>query len=373
MEFNEVHKGIDSLYLSFWGDLKKGLLEELQTKKFQAQSEHDEDQAQAIKVIGNHSFEVRDKGQGFYSYILADNWFYIKISASRKKLVPTVTVQISSELLNCSGLDYSVNQLRSILNDHIMTIQKERVKRADIFIDFVTDTDFEAVSRKSWVTRADKINNYWTGNVFTGWTIGMGGDISARLYDKTVEICISKKVFFKEIWSRQGWQRGHKVNRLEFELKRTYLSQLSIDSVSELTNGQNDIWRFCTEAWLRLAIESNDENRSRWANHPVWDEIQGIRFGNGSYAGLKREVSKLRMPSEERLFINGLGYLISFAVIHGYDNLAAAAMGFLEAAGTYLDIRAIDSTKFTDSMDYIKKKMNLKKRKFNKLDNEVPF
>lgn len=373
MEFKEVHKGIDTLYLSFWGDLKTGLLEELDKKKRLAQSEDPEYQAQAIKAIGNHCFEVRDKGQGYYKYILADNWFYVKISASGKKLLPTVTVRFSSELLNCYGVEYSVDQLRSLLGDHIMIIQREKVQRADIFVDFANDTDFEAISRESWVTKVDNIDKHYRAGQFTGWSIGMGGDISARLYDKTIEIVVNRKEFFKEIWLKQGWQAGQRVNRLEFELKRTYLSQLSIDTVSELMSGQNDIWRLCSQSWLRLAIDNGDENRSRWNTHSVWLNIQETRFGDGCYVGLKREVTKSRMPNEERLFINGLGYLISFAVIHGYDNLAEAAIAFLRAAGEHLDVRAIDSDKFTDSLDYVKKKMDLKKRKFNKLNDEVPF
>jgi hypothetical protein len=373
MEFKEVHKGIDSLYLSFWGDLKEGLLDEFEAKKQLAQSENLEDQALAVKIIDDHCFEIRDKGQGFYSYVLADNWFYIKISASRKKLIPTVAVQISSELLNCSGFDYSVSHLRALLENHLITIQKERIKRVDIFVDFITDIDFEAISRKSWIARADKVNNYWTGNIFSGWTVGMGGDIAARLYDKTIEISISKKDFFKEIWSKQGWQPGQRVCRLEFELKRNFLSQLGVNSDSEVTGGQNDIWRICTQEWLRLAIENGDENKTRWKTHPVWQKIQDIRFGDGSYADLKREVSKSRMPNEERLFINGLGYLISFAALHGYDNLAEASNAFLHNAGAFLDIRAIGSEKFTDSLDYISKKIKLKKRQYNKPDNAVPF
>jgi hypothetical protein len=222
MEFKEVHKGIDSLYMSFWGQLKEGVLEELETKKRLAQSEDMDDRSKAVKVIGNHCFEVRDKGQGSYSFIIVDNWFYIKISASQKKLIPTVYVQISSELLNCSGVDYSVNALRNILNDLLVSIEKEKVSRVDVFVDFIADTNFEAVSRQSWIARADQVHSYWTGNVFTGWTVGRGGDISARLYDKTVEIEVSGKNFFNEIWSKAGWQKEQHIWRLEFQLKRLF-------------------------------------------------------------------------------------------------------------------------------------------------------
>ena len=108
MDFKVVHKGIDSLYMSFWGHLKPGLAEELETKKKLAQSDDLKDQAQSVKKIGEHSFEVLDKGKGKFAYVLADNWFYIQISASKKMIIPTLYAQISSELLNCLGLESSL-------------------------------------------------------------------------------------------------------------------------------------------------------------------------------------------------------------------------------------------------------------------------
>jgi hypothetical protein len=368
MSFQELLKGIDSLYMSFKGSLKAGLLEELEIKKQKAQSDEVEDSSDAVMNIGDHHFEVRDKGQGYFSYVLADGWFYIKISASAKKLVPTVYVQISSELLNCHGIDSAVASLYKVLDVLMESITSAQVSRADMFVDFHTDVDFGSIHRKSWITRVDKIDIYWSGNRFNGWVIGRGGDISARLYDKTIEIGISKKDFFKPLWSQQGFQEDQDVLRFELQLRRPFLKQFGIDSLPDLQGKMNDIWQFATCEWLRLGVDNADENRSRWPTAPVWMDIQQVKFGDGSFTGAKREVSKSRIPNKETVLVNGLGYLITYAVICGFDNLAEALHNFLLDVGTYLDVCGMDpkNTRFVDSLDYINKRMKEKKRKFNK-------
>ena len=368
MSFLEVLKGVDSLYLSFKGSLKPGLLEELEILKQLAQSEDLEESSRAVITIGEHNFEVRDKGQGYFSYVLADNWFLVKISASSKRLVPTVYAQISSELLNCFGLERAVASLHEVLKSLMDFIDSTQVSRADIFVDFHTEVDFGSLDRRSWITRVDKIDAFWSGNRFNGWAIGRGGDISARLYDKTIEIEVSRKDFFRALWSQKGWQSGQQVYRLEYQLRRPVLKQFGINSVSELQASMSDLWRFATCEWLRLGVASDDENRSRWLPSPAWQDIQRVSFGDGSSAGVKREVSKFRTPDKETVLINGLGYLITYAVICGYDNLADAQRGFLLEAGTHLDVLGSDpkNTRFTGSLDYINKRMQEKKRKFNR-------
>ncbi len=380
MEFKVVHKGIDSIYLSYRGTLKSGLLINLESKKQLARSSDIQDQAEAKMVIGKHCFEVKDKGAGVYSYVIVDNWFRIQIAGAGSKKVPAVYVQVSSELLNCKGLDESMRQLRTVIDALIDGVYEEKISRVDIFIDFITDVSFANVDNKEWISPARRINAFWDNNDFTGWSIGQGGDISARLYDKTIEIIRTHKDWFKEIWAKQGWTEGQKIMRLEFEIKRLVLSQLGALTIPDLTNKINDIWRYCTHDWLKLADDNGDVNRSRWETAPVWSEIQKIMFVDGGYTGIQRDISKSRFPNMKRLFVNGLGYLLAYAALYGYDesNLSAAALSFLRDAGAYLDASFLNENKgtsgFTDSMDYVSKKIKLKKKLFNKPDDdEVPF
>ena len=367
MEFKVVHKGIDSLYMSFWGPMKAGLLDELEQKKLLAKSEDPREQALAVKIIGEHNFEVMDRGRGKYSYVMVDNWFHIQISSSQRMIMPTIYVQISSELLNCLGFDHSMNELRAVVNNLLSDIDREEVSRPDLFVDFVSDMDFEQVKRKSWVTWAEQIHEYWTGADFTGWTVGRGGAISARLYDKTVEIVKSHKNFFIPIWLEHGWQAGHRVWRLEFQLRKEFLMQMSVVTVGDLMDLFNDIWRYCTQDWLRLAIDDGTENRTRWQNEPVWTCIQEVSFGAGIYSGIVREVDRSRLPSDRTLFLNGMGYLLSYQALKGYETTSDAAFHFLGDAEKFLNSYTRKSDQYLDADDYKNVKLNLKRRRFNKI------
>lgn len=321
MEFKDLFQGIDSLYVSYRGTLKKGLKELLDEKKKHAQSENEKEQALATVNIEDHCFEVSDKGARYYSYILVDNWYQIKITASKKNTVPTLYVQIASELLNCLGPDFSIYKLREIVNKLLVMIKEETISRADIFVDFVTDRDLEEVGKQSLVTKVRKIDKHWDGG-FTGWSIGLGGIISARLYEKTVEMKKSNKEYLKEIWAYKGWEAEQRVWRLEFQLERTFLGQMSVKTYSDLLNKVNDVWKYCTSAWLRLAIDDNTQNRTRWKTDPLWEMIQQVRFLDGSYAGVTREVNKARIPSNKILYQNGIaGYMTSYAAREGHERI----------------------------------------------------
>ncbi len=362
MEFKEVFKGIDSLYVSFKGTLKEGVKERLEEKKKLAQSEDEKEQASARMMLDDHCFEVSDRGTKWYSFILVDNWYHLQISGSKRQKLPQVYVQVSSELLTCYGLDNAIINLRKIVQMLMETIEEETISRMDIFADFVTDKELEGIEKVSWVTRAQKTHKYWKGDIFTGWTIGQGGEILARLYDKTVEIEKSHKDYFKEIWEKQGWDTFQRIWRLEFQLRRELLGQMKINTFLSLTEKVNDVWRYVTQDWLRLAIKDNTLNRTRWKTNPLWEKIQAVRFNDGKFTGIVREVNKSRIPSDKTLFQNGIGYITAFAAREGFESVDKGTLSeYLEKAKNYLR----EETNGRDE-DYLKTKIINKKKKYNK-------
>lgn len=363
MEYKELFKGIDSLYVSFTGNLKRGLNELLCEKKTLAQSDDEKKQALATMEIEDHHFEVSDKGSRYYSYILTDNWYQIKITASKRQKIPTIYVQIKSELLNCLGHEYAMCKLREIVNKLLVSIEKETISRSDIFIDFITNADIERIDKRSFVTKTRKIDKHWDGG-FTGWSLGLGGVISARLYDKTIEIKKSKKDYLREIWGKSGWDSLERVWRVEFQWEREFLGQMSVKTYSDLLSKVNDIWRYCTCDWLRLAIDDDTQNRTRWKTDPLWEMIQQTRFLDGTYTGIIREVNKDRIPSDKILYQNGIiGYMTSFAARDGLDIIdEKAVMRCWNEAQDHLRRETWGKDK-----DYLRTKINLKKKKYNKV------
>lgn len=365
--FKELHKGIDSLYLSFKGTLKEGLRDELEQRKTFAQSDDEKEQALATITIDEHTFEVKDKGKGRYAYVLVDGWFHIQVSGNKTKRLPSVYVQLSSDLLNGYGLYIAMNQLRGVVKELLSGADKEIISRADLFADFTTDINLGAISKRAWVTRARSSQSHWMGDTFTGLSIGLGGDISARLYNKTIEIEKSCKDYLKAVWEKNGWDKTRDVWRLEFQLKRIVLKQMSVNTVDELIENSNDIWRYCTQEWLRLALEDTNKNITRWKTHPLWTAIEQVRFGAGTYTGILRDVSRSRTPNMKTLFLNCMGYMTNYAAHKGYDDLnEKVVLEFFSEAKEFLKEYTANSPIYDSPDVYTKTKINLKKKRYNR-------
>ncbi|MCF6149451.1 MAG: hypothetical protein E3K37_12430 [Candidatus Kuenenia sp.] len=365
MIFKDIFSGIDSLYVSYKGKLKEGIVEILEEKKTIAQSGDEKFQSLATFPIEDHIFEVLDKGARNYSYVLVDNWYRIQISKGKR--VPPLYVQISSELLNCYGVEYSLYKLREIIS-HLITTEKETISRSDIFVDFITNYNLEEISKSSWITTGNTSTaKYWEGNKFTGWTIGMKGDISVRLYNKSIELQRKPREYLKEIWETNGWDRESQVWRLEFELKRGFLKHVETHTYSDLQTHINDLWRYCTGSWLRMSIPEPTINRSRWATLPLWEKIQEMRFLNGTHTGITRYVDKSRLPSEKTMLLNGMGYFTSFMAREGYEEMTEEVLKkFYERANSILEKATKHSDHYQGVKDYVMTKVKSKKRRYNK-------
>ncbi len=366
MEFKEVFKGIDSLYVSYKGTLKEGMKEQLEEKKKLAQSDDEKEQSSARMIIDDHCFEVLDRGTKWYSFIMVDNWYHIQVSGSKRQKLPQIYVQVSSELLTCYGLDNSINNLRKIVNMLMEKTEEEIISRTDTFTDFVTNKDIEELEKVCWVKRARRFQKNWDGEIFTGYVIG-GGDILARIYDKTVEIEKSRNDYLKEIWEKHGWDTFQRVWRLEFQLRRELLGQMKINSFSNLIEQVNDMWKYCTHDWLRLAIKDNTLNRTRWMTNPLWENIQAVRFNDGKFTGILRQVNKSRIPSDKTLFQNGIGYITAYAAREGHENVDNETINkYLDQAKNYLSKQTHGREE-----DYLKTKTSNKRKKYNKYKEEL--
>ena len=106
--------GIDSLYLSYPGELLPGKEAKLRALKVQAQG-RDHEAAKAQLLLGDHIFEVRDKSSGMFAFSLTDGAFEIRLSASRSKKLPMAYVQVRSGLLAHKAPSAIEDDLRGLL------------------------------------------------------------------------------------------------------------------------------------------------------------------------------------------------------------------------------------------------------------------
>ena len=367
-KFKALRFGVDSLYLSYHGQLADDWNIKLDDLKTKAQSEDEAEQAQAQVGIGSHIFEVRDKGVPRFPYVLADNCFFIKINRKQSKTLPMAHVQISSEYLAAVGLDAAEKDLRIVINTLGLVEGVASVSRADLFLDFVCSDNLANIEQPDWITRANLMAKYFDCRLeepFTGWVIGMGGNLHARLYEKVIEIVHkSHKTYLFELWLTNGWQVGEEVWRMEFQTEKQTLKELSIITLSDLISQQAALWHYLTHDWLRLSIPNpNDRKRDRWPNHSLWDAIADVYALPLEQPRLQR-FRPARLPADERLFVHGLGGLTSFMASRGIED-------FGEGLGEYLaQATQFHASKGEPFHSYVDRKVKAKARKYNTLHNQ---
>lgn len=107
---------IDSLYLSYSGNLYEEWNKKLQTLKAIAQSDDDMEKAQAQVALGRHLFEVMGRGDGRFPYVLQDGALRIALSKPEALSMPLAYTQLSSESLTFSDVETLEKDLRFVIN-----------------------------------------------------------------------------------------------------------------------------------------------------------------------------------------------------------------------------------------------------------------
>ena len=208
------------MYLSYFGNLATTWEQRLEGLKRAAQSQDDKEKALAQVRIGDHLFEVSGKGYPRFPYVLIDNCFHIQLSGTASKSLLLAHIQLSSELLTSLSVEDAEKKLRYIINTLGLVIGNATISRVDLFADFTTPLKMDGWDHSVWVTRAHTTAEYHERRQSSGWVIGRGGAIGARLYDKTIELTKSKKDYLKPLWVSEGWDQHSTVWRFEFQYRR---------------------------------------------------------------------------------------------------------------------------------------------------------
>jgi hypothetical protein len=362
--FKPLRWGVDSLYLSFPGALAESVDKKLQALKQAAQSLRAHEQVGAQYKVDEHIFEVKDKGSGLFPYVLQDNCFRIALSRPTAKSLPMAYVQVSSHFLSAVTPEAAESHLRRIL-DQLGDVEPiTNVSRIDLFVDFLSDVDMESWDRSAWVTRAHTVNSYSVLGKFSGWAIGLGGVIACRLYDKTLELETSGKIYLHELWAKSGWQESQKVWRLEFEFKRECLSQKGVTTLREVLRNMAGIWGYATDDWLRLAIPSEeDKTRSRWAVHPLWQHLSSVDW-EGDGGVLLSRFTATRAPTDKYLYGRGLSLIFAFMARDGFSDFYTAGDKYLSWLRSYAE-KYFCMSEGISFEQYVQEQVAIRARRFN--------
>ena len=328
-DFKYFGGGIDSLYLSYNGQLRKSTLDNLDHLKKLAQNG-------PVQVeVRSRLFEVKPKAPRFFRFCIADGDYNIMLSYSARQKMPVAQVQVRSHLCHHHEPERIDLEVKEILHELADLDPQAKVSRVDLHNDFATGYDVNTLTQKNWVCRADKLTNRFHRQRTTGWSAGEGGAIMARLYDKTLELQNTESPFIRDYWRLYGWTRADQVWRLEFQLRRDALKEFGILHVEDLPSSLRGLWAYLTEEWLRLAVTSpSDDNRARWRTHPLWSDIQRCPDWCVLGVAVQRRVAT-RTPDNHYLMVNGLAPITSFMAKEGLLQFETALRRFGAAARRY--------------------------------------
>ena len=280
---------------------------------------------------------------------------------------PWCNAAISSEFLAHKGPDAAEEELRSIVVRLGEGYEYPNPSRVDLFADFQTNADLESPGRRAWVGRARSVNAYSQDGEFTGWTIGQGAVMSARLYQKTIEALKSNKTWLLPLWSRSGMLADIPVWRMEFQVLRPVLVELGVRSFRSLLDNLGGIWQYATRDWLRFTLpQAADSNRRRWPSHPVWDQLAKLQWRLDDVP-LSRSFSSSRIPSLERLQRMFMSLVTSFMAAKGITDYAVGVKAFLESSED-LHRNYCQGIPLTFE-DWIVREVREKGRRFNTITN----
>lgn len=362
-----LRAAIDSLYLTFQGDLRESSNVRLKELKELAQSTLQSDSSLAQYEINSHIFEVKGNGRNPYAFILVDANYRIEIAKIDAAFVPMAYCKISSELLTMVGSDRAVSELQAIISELGIIEGPPSVSRADLCVDFTTEVPLNTLDEKEFVTKARSNDRHVVTRQFSGFSFGVGSPFSARLYDKTLQmICKNHpRPDLERLWSAAGWSGNETVWRLEFQLRREALRGFCVVSYSDLVESLFGLWQYSTFDWLRHTIRSPaDKTQSRWPTSPFWKTLQEAHWENATRQKLARvDVERGRIPSDRHLFINGLASLTSFCAREGLNQAETALEVFINAARSYHDTRSKETG--IDFDNYFRQKIENKRKSYN--------
>lgn len=357
-----LRHGIDSLYVSYPGQLRAAVAVALQAMKEAAQGPSDQVVALALFRVSGHQFAVLPRGRGRFAFVLEDNWFHIEVANAGASALPLAHVQIRSEYLTAVGAEEALRELDAVVELLGEVKGPATLSRVDLCVDFVGDHELTTQPGFAWVKRCRKRDIHEEGDRLTGISFGSGNEVSARLYDKTLEILKSNKMYMRPLWAAKGWQGDREtVWRMEFQTRREALPEPLRGSALAALSHFGAWWRYLATDWLRLALPSaSDETRSRWPTHPVWEVLAGVWDVPPDAPPMTR-VTTTRPPSDAALFKTGLWGLSSFMAREGITDAGEGIGEFLHALEAYHAGQPIPE----GLTGYLDRKARLKARRYN--------
>ena len=381
-EVKVVGRGVDTLVLntSYGGTddkpIKQELAADLQAQLSQLQEEARTREAEVSTpwmFKGFHLWMQPKGSRGQWKWILRCP--FLSLAISRGLLSPIIAqVRLSSEYLwSCETVADAIVETLLLLYDLFGESIWVQVSEVDLCADLIGWDVARSDWQQCFISRAVGQNARPADVPLEGadvarlrWkqvaTLDFGkhtSPISCCIYHKSAEIRLKSptKVWFHDLWKRNGWDGSAEVWRIEFRLIREFLHSVHIEHVYDLPDRLAALWTYCagrpTDAdgfpsgWLRYVVPTKDKTRARWPIDPAWAVVQGAFSQEDDGLGpVVRE--RIREKNIWRGLASVMGYLSTLSAWVGGDLASeevdvSHVLHWLHDAGLdFLDKQGID-------------------------------
>jgi hypothetical protein len=259
-------------------------------------------------------FTVSPYGRDGYEWILSSGEMSMRIGYwAEPKSRPSVMVELRSETLWTHGPAAAVARVLALLQSAGAEIVEVKVSRVDLCVDVLVPENIWSLQLlNQFVTHAHLEAPYLDRRKLTGFSIGHG-KISARLYDKPQEIrSSSHKDWMYGIWGIERVPVGHRVIRVEYQLRREIIKELGFSSFEELQAGLAQVWAYCTQQWLRVA-DDREKHHTQQTTPAWWTIVQGgMTAGQPACPAIRAKAIK---QDEEQMAVQLLGFIASMTAL----------------------------------------------------------
>jgi hypothetical protein len=249
------------------------ILDKLQLRAQQKETEAPAEVASAAPEQFNYN--VLAHGSNGYAWILQGREYTLKIGNWKTpRSRPSVMVDIRSETLWRLGVKAAVDHIQNVLQKAGAKVLTAKASRVDLCVDMLIPEElWNDNLRLHLVSRAAKRDPHFSHDDFTGLSLG-SGKISARLYDKPLEIDVkSKKYWMYDIWGIADVPVGSKIIRHEFQLRREFLKELNLNLIPEAMREAHRVWSYCTKQWLQF-VDNPKIHHTQQKTMPWWLVVQ---------------------------------------------------------------------------------------------------
>ena len=270
MTLRILRAGIDTLEVSFYGEVSEQVAEEL-------------DRAKSTALITPQPFfagitemMVQGKAYGFWRWRLVSPEFSIVMKKGGAGGGVTAQIRFSAwGLANRTTADLWC--LARMTIESMGSFKELSVSRCDVCADSQgwgpTPADLAGM-----VCPAAYRATHGTEKAVQTFQYGKG-DVVLRLYNKTEELKVSGKEWLRGLWVQsEDYDPNEDVFRVEVQLRRKALHELGFNTVAQVIANPGALLDYGL-SWCNLRVPTADATKTRWPEDPRWTALRKAVFG----------------------------------------------------------------------------------------------